>query len=132
MLSFSHPALSNLRAGAEQRVDHLKWGSAKQGRKGRVTEGGVRTWWRGCAQAPRSRSEENSSSWGSVDTTGPESGGWDGPEGRVSEGLWLAVVRNSSPLQKLQGQRCPRGLARFPLEQGGQNTGPDQTWLFYK
>lgn len=69
------------------------------------------------AHAPRSRSEENSSSWGSVDTMGPESGGWDGPEGRVSAGLWNGSGEKQSPLQKLQGQRCPQGLARFPQEQ---------------
>ena len=34
----------------------------------------------------------------------------------------MAVVRNSSPLQQLQRQRCPQGSARFPQEQGGQST----------
>lgn len=69
---------------------------------------------------------------GSVDTMDPESGGWNGPEGlRLLRVSGMSVVRNSSLLQKLQGQRCPQGLARFQ-EQGGQNTAPGQTWLLDK
>ena len=60
-------------------------------------------WWREYAHAPPSRSEENCSSWGSVDTMDPESGGWNGPEGRVSEGLWNGSSEKQQPVAKAAG-----------------------------
>ena len=53
---------------------------------------------------------------------GPESGGWNGPEGRVSEGLWNGSGEKLQPVATAAGQRCPQGPARFPQEQGGQST----------
>lgn len=34
---------------------------------------------------------------------GPESGGWDGPEGRVSEGLWNGSSEKQQPVAKAAG-----------------------------
>lgn len=63
---------------------------------------------------------------------GPESGGWNGPEGRVSEGLWNGSSEKQQPVATAAEAAVSSRVSQVSPGAGWPEHSPGQTWLFDK